>query len=127
MGNKTNLSFFNAYLELDKACAKKLDIKRNGVSEYIGRLVDLRFAPERGEVLPKLIQYRKIRNVLAHEEGALSELSEITKSDIQWITKFTKSVGKGSDPVSLYEKKAKRYAIWRKAKIVIIAVASALV
>ena len=121
MSSKLNMSFFNAYLELDKICAQKLEISRGGVSAYIDKLVEFRFAPERSEVLPKLIKYRKFRNIIAHEEGAFSNLEEITKSDIQWVNRFAKSVARGTDPVSRYERKARRFAIWRKVRTVLIA------
>ena len=117
--NKINMSFFNAYLELDKACAKLLEVSRGGASAYINKLAELRFVPERNEVLPKLLKYRKIRNVLAHEEDAFSEVDEITKADIKWLSKFTASVNKKRDPVSRYERKAKIYGIWSKVKVVL--------
>ena len=121
MANKINMTFFNAYLELDKICAQRFEISRGGVSAYISRLVELRFAPERSEVLPKLIQYRNMRNVIAHEPDALSDLGEITKEDVKWINSFAKSVSRKSDPVSRYERKAKNYSIWRKVRLVLIA------
>ena len=117
--NKINMSFFNAYLELDKACAKLLEVSRGGASAYINKLAELRFVPERNEVLPKLLKYRKIRNVLAHEEDAFSEVAEITKADIKWLSKFTASVNKKRDPVSRYERKAKIYGVWSKVKVVL--------
>lgn len=119
--NKTNMTFFNAYLELDKACAVLLEVSRGGASAYINRLAELRFVPERSEVLPKLIQYRKLRNIIAHEEGAFEELEEITKADIKWLNRFTASVNKKRDPISRYERKARRYAAWKKVKVVLIA------
>lgn len=121
MASKINLAFFNAYLELDKVCAQRFEISKNGVSTYIGRLVELRFAPERSEVLPLLIKYRNYRNTIAHEVDALSELGEITKEDIKWLNRFAKSVSAKRDPVSRYERKAKRYAIWRRVRLVLIA------
>lgn len=117
--NKINMSFFNAYLELDKACAKLLEVSRGGATAYINKLAELRFAPERSEVLPRLLKYRKIRNIIAHEEGAFSEVDEITKADIKWINHFTASVNKKRDPVSRYERKAKAYAVWSKVKLVL--------
>lgn len=120
MGNKINMSFFKAYIDLDKACAERLGVERNGVSAYINSLVEMRFAPERSEVLPRLIKYRKARNIIAHEQNAMDELDELTKSDIQWLTRFTKSVSHKRDPISRYERKARRYAIWRKVKTVFI-------
>lgn len=120
MSNKINMTFFKSYLELDEECNKLLGISKGGVSAYIGRLVELRFAPERSEVLPKLIKYRKIRNTIAHEVDAFEDLDEITKEDIKWIGRFTKSVSSKRDPVSRYERKAKRYATWRKVRVVLI-------
>ena len=119
--NKINMSFFNAYLELDKACANLLEVSRSGVSAYINKLAEFRFAPERSEVLPKLIQYRKLRNIIAHEEGAFVELDEITKADIKWLNHFTYLVNKKRDPISRYERKAQRYAIWRRVRVFLIA------
>ena len=119
--NKLNMTFFNAYLELDKACANLLEVSRGGASAYINKLAELRFAPERSEVLPKLLKYRKLRNIIAHEEGAFAELEEITKADIKWLNRFTSSVNRKRDPISRYERKARMYAIWKKVKIVLIA------
>ena len=118
--NKINMSFFNAYLELDKICAQRLEINRGGVSAYIGRLVELRFAPNRSEVLPRLLKYRKLRNIIAHEEGAFAELDEITKADVVWLNRFARSVSRGSDPVSRYERKARNYALWRRLRVAFI-------
>jgi hypothetical protein len=126
MGTKTNMSFFKTYIELDKACAARLGIERHGVSAYISKLVDMRFAPGRSEVLPKLIKYRNCRNTIAHEENAMKEMDAITKSDIQWINYFIKCVNYKRDPISRYESKARRYAFWKKFRIAIIAVCSLL-
>ncbi len=120
MANRINMSFFKAYIDLDKACAERLGIAKGGVSAYINRLVELRFAPDRSEVLPELIKYRKIRNVLAHEENAFDGFEEITKKDVQWVSSFAKSVLAKRDPVSRYERKARRYALWRKVRVVLI-------
>lgn len=124
--SKINMSFFNAYLELDKVCAQRLDVSRGGVSAYIGRLVELRFAPERSEVLPKLLKYRKIRNIIAHEEGAFSESFDITKADIKWLNHFSKSVARKTDPVSRYERKARVYSVWKKTRVVLISILAIL-
>ena len=121
--NKINMSFFNAYLELDKACANRLEVSRGGVSAYINNLADLRFAPERSEVLPKLLKYRKLRNIIAHEEGAFSDIDEITKADVKWLNHFTAKVNKKQDTISRYERRARWYAIWKKVKIVLAAIA----
>ena len=120
MSSKINMSFFKAYIELDKVCADRLGVERNGVSAYINSLVELRFAPERSEVLPRLIKYRKARNIIAHEDGAIDQLDELTKDDIKWLNRFAKSVSHKRDPISRYERKARRYSIWKNVKIVLI-------
>ncbi len=120
MSSKINMSFFKAYIELDKACADRLGVERNGVSAYINSLVELRFAPERSEVLPRLIKYRKARNIIAHEDGAIDQLDELTKDDVKWLNRFAKTVSGKRDPISRYERKARRYSIWKKVKIVLI-------
>ena len=122
--SKINMSFFNAYLELDKVCAQMLDIKRGGVSAYINRLVELRFAPDRNEVLPKLLRYRKLRNVIAHEENAFADLSEITKADVKWLIRFSKSITRRTDPVSKYERKSRIFSVWKKLRIILIILAA---
>ena len=120
MGSKINMSFFKAYIDLDKVCADRLGVDRNGVSAYINSLVEMRFAPDRSEVLPRLIKYRKSRNIIAHEQNAMDELDELTKSDIQWLNHFAKSVSHKRDPISRYERKARNYAIWNKVKIILV-------
>ena len=132
MSNKINMSFFNAYIELDKICAQSLGVKKGGVTTYINRLVELRFAPGRNDVLPKLLNYRKLRNIIAHEEGSFSDVKEITKKDVQWLNRFAKSVARKRDPVSQYNRKARRYALWKKLRfiffaIIILAVAGAII
>jgi hypothetical protein len=126
MSGRTNMTFFKAYIELENACAARLGVDKHGVSAYINRLVEMRFAKGRSETLPKLIKYRNFRNKIAHEEGAMKDLDGITKADIQWLSRFTRLVNKRRDPVSLYENKARRYIIWRKFRIAIIAAGSVL-
>jgi hypothetical protein len=126
MSGRTNMTFFKAYIELENACAARLGVDKHGVSAYINRLVEMRFAKGRSETLPKLIKYRSFRNKIAHEEGAMKDLDGITKADIQWLSRFTRLVNKRRDPVSLYENKARRYIIWRKFRIAIIAAGSVL-
>lgn len=132
MSNKINMSFFNAYIELDKICAQSLGVTRGGINTYINRLVELRFAPRRNDVLPKLLNYRKKRNIIAHEENSFAEVKDITKKDVQWLNRFAKSVARKRDPVSQYNRKAHRYSIWKRVRLIffallILLVASAVV
>ena len=114
MGRKLNEKFVNNFIELDKLCCEKFGVASNGVTEYVNRLNNARFAPNRDEVLPQLVKYRNLRNRFAHEPQALRKTSDIAKSDIKWVAKFKKSVKKKKDPISKYLKKARRFARKRK-------------
>ena len=116
MSNKLNTSFLNIYLELDKICCLKFGVVTGGVTEYINRLINARFAPERDEVLPRLVRYRNIRNRMAHEAGALTDIDEINKSDLRWLESFKKDMNKKKDPISVYLRKARKYARRRRAR-----------
>ena len=121
--NRTNSLFLNSYIELDKICAQKFGITSGGVTEYINRLVNSRFAPDRDEALPRLLKYRNIRNRIAHEEGALGQIDEITKIDLKWLDSFKYSIVKKRDPISVYLRKARKYAKRRRAKRIIVSIA----
>ena len=120
MSRKLNEKFLNNFLELDKLCCEKFGVATNGVTEYINRLNNARFAPERDEVLPKLVKYRNLRNRFAHEPQAIRKCDDIAKADIKWVAKFKKTVKGKKDPISKYLKKARRFARRRKfGKIVL--------
>ena len=128
MSRKTNEKFLANFLELDKLCCEKFGVASNGVTEYINRLNNARFAPDRDEVLPRLVKYRNLRNRFAHEPQAIRKCDDIAKSDVKWVAKFKKSVKGKKDPISKYLKKARRFARRRKAgKIVLGLVALAAV
>ena len=114
MSRKTNEKFLNNFLELDKLCCEKFGVATNGVTEYINRLNNARFAPNRDEVLPRLVKYRNLRNRFAHEPQAIRKCDDIAKADIKWVAKFKKSAKKKKDPISKYLKKARRFARKRK-------------
>ena len=120
MSRKTNEKFLNNFLELDKLCCEKFGVATNGVTEYINRLNNARFAPNRDEVLPRLVKYRNLRNRFAHEPQAIRKCDDIAKADIKWVAKFKKTVKGKKDPISKYLKKARRFARRRKfGKIVL--------
>ncbi len=127
MGLKSNTNFLNAYIELDKVCCEQFGIARGGVTEYINRLIEMRYAPDRAEVLPKLVNYRNLRNRMAHDEGALKNISTIAKADTVWLSHMAKNITKGKDPISRYLKRAKRYAVWRIVFLVLKIVLAAAV
>ena len=120
MSKKSNVNFLNRFLELDKLCCEKFGILSGGVTEYITRLNNARFAPNRDEVLPRLSRYRNLRNRFAHEPGAIKKTEDISKEDIKWLRRFRRDVQKKRDPISKYLRKARRYAIRKKIKRFII-------
>ena len=92
-----------------------------GVTEYITRLNNARFAPMRDDVLPRLVKYRNVRNSFAHDESALTDSADISKTDVKWLKSFVKELEKKRDPLSLYLRKARRHARLRRARKYIIA------
>ena len=116
MGRRLNERFLSSYIELDKKCCEKFGVATGGITEYINRLNNARFAPGREEALPRLVKYRNLRNKLAHEVGSLRKMNDVTKADIQWVRKFDRDVTKRRDPISSYLKRARRYARRRKIK-----------
>ena len=120
MSKKTNEAFLNSYTGLDKICCEKFGVATGGVAEYINRLNNARFAPDRDEVLPRLVRYRNIHKRFAYEPSAIRKSDDITKDDVRWVNGFRKDVQKKRDPISLYLKKAKSRARFRKLKIALI-------
>ena len=127
MSRKINEKFLNNFLELDKLCCEKFGVASNGVTEYINRLNNARFAPDRDDVLPRLVKYRNLRNRFAHEPQAVRKCDDIAKADVKWVGKFKKTVKGKKDPISKYLKKARRFARkrkWGKALLVLLIIAA---
>ena len=123
-------AFFEEYSTLDKLCLKKLGVEKMGVSEYIKRLNNARFAPSRDEVLPRLMKIRSINTNLTEEDGT----ADISKNEVKWLRTFSRSIEKKRDPLSLYLKRAHRHARWRKVRralvitfLIAVAIAAAVV
>ena len=116
MGKRINERFLASYMELDKDCCDKFGVTTGGVTEYINRLNNARFAPGRDDVLPRLVRYRNLRNKFSHEVGALRRVDEITKVDVHWIRTFNRDLIRKRDPISAYLKKARRYVRRRKLR-----------
>ena len=114
MSKKYNSAFLNAYIELDKICCHKFGIVTGGITEYINRLINARYAPEREAILPRLVRYRNIRNRIAHEVGALQSIDELSKADIRWLEDFIRSIEKKKDPITQYLRKARKFAKRRR-------------
>ena len=116
MGKRLNQHFLASYITLYKDCCQKFGVATGGVTEYINRLNNARFAPGREEALPRLVRYRNLRNKIAHEIGSLRRSREVTKADISWLKKFDRDIIKHKDPISTYLKRARRYARRRRIK-----------
>lgn len=123
MGKRINEKFLSCYMELDKNCCDKFGVATGGITEYINRLNNARFAPGREDALPRLVKYRNIRNKIAHELGSIRKINDISKVDIAWLRKFNKDIVKRKDPISLYLKRARRYARRRRIKRYVTAAA----
>lgn len=116
LGKRINEQFLAGYIELDKNCCDKFGVTTGGVTEYINRLNNARFAPGRDDVLPRLVRYRNLRNKFSHEVGALRRVDEVTKVDVHWVRSFNRDLLKKRDPISAYLKKARRYVRRRKLR-----------
>lgn len=116
VGRRINEKFLNCYMEIDRICCTKFGVAAGGVTEYINRLNNARFAPGRDDVLPRLVRYRNLRNKFAHEVGAIRRVDEISKIDIRWLKGFTKDIVRKRDPISIYLRKARRYARHKKLR-----------
>ena len=127
VGKRINEHFLSSYMELDKDLCEKFGVTTGGVTEYINRLNNARFAPGRDNVLPRLVRYRNIRNKFAHEVGAIRRVDELTKVDVNWIRSFNRDVIRKRDPISEYLKKARKYARKKKMRGIIWAILIAVV
>lgn len=116
MSKRLNEKFLKSFIELDKLCCEKFGVATGGVTEYINRLNNARFAPDRDIVLPRLVKYRNIRNLFAHEPGAVRKSEEVAKEDVAWLYRFRLDMHKKRDPISKYLRKARRFARARKIK-----------
>ena len=127
---KVNEAFLAGYIELDRDCCEKFGVSTGGITEYINRLNNARFAPGRDEVLPRLVRYRNTRNKFAHELSALRKTDEVTKVDVKWLRSFNKDIIKKRDPISVYLRKARKYARRRRLRrwvyVVLFAIIAAL-
>ncbi|MBQ8529140.1 MAG: hypothetical protein IJ459_05315 [Clostridia bacterium] len=124
-----NQIFFNTYIKVDKVCCAKLGVERGGISAYINKLTNNRFAPDREETLERLINLRNARNALAHEEDAMGTYKQVTRQDVKWLQNFERELIRKKDPISLYLRRARSYVRRRNvlAIIAVLALAAAAV
>ena len=112
---------------MDVACCEKFGVSTGGTGEYINRLNNARYAPDREDVLPRLVKYRSIQKRFATQPKAAQKESELTKEDIKWLQDFKRKVARKQDPISLYLKKAKKYAAKEKRTTVLCVLLGVLV
>lgn len=122
MSKKLNEKFVKIYNQIDKACCDKFGVSVGGVTEYINRLNNARYAPGRDQVLPKLASYKNTKTGFDNSPTLLRKSNSVTKDDIKWLITFEKRLSKKKDPVSEYLRKARNYSRRRKAKRALIAV-----
>lgn len=120
MGKKINDKFLKVYTELDMACCEKFGVTTGGIGEYINRLNNARYAPDREDVLPRLVKYRNLHKRFTYEPSAMRKDCDVTNEDIKWIEKFTKSIKRRRDPIAMYLKKAQQYASKRRFTTVLL-------
>ena len=129
MSKKINEAFLKAYNELEALCCDKFGVATGGVAEYINRLNNAKFAPDRDEVLPRLVRYRNVNKRFVFDPAAIKDRknTDVAKEDVKWVNSFCKAVKKKKDPIAKYLKKARRYArnkkFWKVFWIIVIILA----
>lgn len=116
VGKRINEQFMSCYLEIERDCCEKFGVTADGITEYINRLNNARFAPNRDDVLPRLVRYRNMRNKFAHEVGAIRRADELTKADISWLRSFDRDIVRKRDPISVYLRKTRKNARQKKLR-----------
>ena len=116
MSRRVNEKFLELYMELDRLCCERFGKQNGGVTEYINRLNNARFAPDRDEVLPRLVNYRSIKYRFAGDVGIMKRSDELSGKDLDWMRRFVKYFRKKKDPISAYVKRARRYMRMRKVR-----------
>lgn len=98
--------FFQKYKELDNLC-KDLLHSEKGVSAYIESMELCGYLSRKvdgwNDDYKKLIKYRHMRNLIAHENNATEE-TLCSKSDEVWIDQFYERIINTNDPLALYRR-----------------------
>ena len=128
VSKKINDAFLAKFKELDRTCCEKFGVHVGGVNEYMSCLNNVRFAPNRDEVLQRLVKYGSIYQRVDYNPQDKRRSLGITKEDVKWLASFKKLVQKKKDPISVYLRKARRFAFRRKmTRILIISLIGALI
>ena len=125
MSKKINLNrdFYENYMGIDRLCSAKFGVMSDGVSYYIDRLTNSRFAPDREDTLKRLIKYRDAKRVLCKEGGLMSATDGICRSDVRWLKDFAKDLINKKDPLFKYLRRSRAYVAIKKTITVFIVLA----
>ncbi len=99
------MSFFDAYKRLDNLCKDCLRSDK-GISTYIEFMENT--APDKRKIpswevdYKKLLNYRRIRNEIAHNH-TITESDLCSAIDEEWINSFYMRIVQRTDPLALYE------------------------
>lgn len=112
LSKKWSNRFLSAYIRLEEDCNVKFNLAKGGVTEYIRRLSNLRFAEGSPEVLRTLCNFRAMRNSMVHESDSVHRLN-ITRHDVNALRRFHADLKRQRDPLSRYLTRARRARIRR--------------
>lgn len=106
--SQINFEIFNEYKSVDKFC-KECYSSEKGVTTYIDYMNNVSVSESSGipnwnETKSMLIRIRKLRNDMAHEDGAF-EYADGTQTDLDWLKEFHIKLLNQSDPLCLWYKK----------------------
>lgn len=117
--SQVNHDIFDEYKSVDRIC-KDIYNSDKGVTTYIDNMSEVSqwesmIIPQWEETLFALKRIRKLRNEMAHEEGAF-EYADGTQGDLDWLKQFHNSILNQTDPLCILYKnrKAKQEALKRK-------------
>lgn len=106
--SQINFEIFNEYKSVDNIC-KDMYSSEKGVTTYIDNMnnvstFETNSIPNWNETKTMLVRIRKLRNDMAHEDGAF-EYSDGTKKDLEWLKEFHEKLLNQTDPLCLLYKK----------------------
>lgn len=106
--NNINLIFFENYKKLEKLCNEIYSVN-NGVTQYINEMDNIssykyHSIPNWNSDLSALKRLRRLRNQIAHNEGAFSD-NLCTINDVEWLSDFHARILKQTDPLALLNQK----------------------
>lgn len=108
--SQVNHDIFDEYKSVDRIC-KDIYNSDKGVTTYIDNMSEVSqwesmIIPQWEETLFALKRIRKLRNEMAHEEGAF-EYADGTQGDLDWLKQFHNSLLNQTDPLCMFYQKNK--------------------